>query len=114
MVVVPAVACSPTSSGAQGVSCTQDTDCGPGLQCLSESLPSEDGGCTGVGMECLLLCSTDAECVGSLGAGFECSKGPCGAGTLACQPVAPAGDGGSGADARAPSDGGAGLDGAVE
>lgn len=42
----------------------------------------------GLGMECLQPCTTTAECVASLGSGYTCSNGPCGATpTATCQPI---------------------------
>jgi len=99
--LVVAVACSPTTSGAPGISCTANADCGSGLRCLADALPA-DGGCESVGMECLEPCTTDAECTASLGAGYTCSSGPCGAAIATCQPAQPATDGGS--DASSASD----------
>jgi hypothetical protein len=110
--LVVLIACGPGSSGLQGVSCTEDRDCGSGLRCLTESLPSTDGGCTGLGKECLTLCSTDTECTTSLGPGYACSSGPCGADVPTCQALAssPEDSGGSleatvPSDATGPSDG---------
>lgn len=87
-------ASGPTSSGEQGVTCTEDSNCGSGLRCLSETLPSGDGGCYGIGSVCLLVCTTDADCAAALSLGYVCTMGPCGAAVLACQPSSAPGDGG--------------------
>src|SRR5580658_10663362 len=80
-------ACNDASSGVPGVSCTQTNNCQAGLQCLADSLP-QGGGCVGIGMECLQTCTSTAECVASLGSGYTCSNGPCGATpTATCQPI---------------------------
>jgi hypothetical protein len=80
------IACTPASSGLPYVSCTEDSDCNTGLRCLTNSLPELDGGCTGVGMECVQPCSQDSECTTTLGPGYACLKGPCGASVPICQP----------------------------
>jgi hypothetical protein len=82
------VACGPTSSGAPGISCTASSDCGSGLKCLSDTV-LEDGGCVSVGMECVMPCTTTAQCTAALGAGYACSGGPCGASIVTCQPIVP-------------------------
>jgi hypothetical protein len=78
------VACGPISSGQQGVTCDENSDCGSGLQCFSESL-AEEGGCTSIGKVCLTLCSDDSDCDKALGPGYTCSSGPCGASVPTCQ-----------------------------
>jgi hypothetical protein len=96
--LVVALACSPTTSGAPGITCTSSTQCGSGLQCLADSLPA-DGGCESVGMECLQPCSSNVECDSVLGPGYTCSQGPCGASIATCQPALQASDGGAVIDA---------------
>lgn len=95
-------ACGSDSSGLQGISCQKDSDCNPGLRCLSESLSAsffdadQDGGCESIGMVCLTTCSTDNDCNAALGPGYACLQGPCAAAVLACQPVVESADGGDG------------------
>ncbi|HSY25638.1 MAG TPA: hypothetical protein VK841_26145 [Polyangiaceae bacterium] len=81
------IACTPASSGLPYVSCTEDSDCNTGLRCLTNSLPELDGGCTSVGMECVQPCSQDSECTATLGSGYACLQGPCGASIPICQPI---------------------------
>jgi hypothetical protein len=109
--VVLVVACGPTSSGVEGVSCNQDSGCNEGLQCLSESLPGiffdaapPDGGCESIGSVCLSPCTTDADCDATLGSGYFCSGSSCGAAIPTCQPIVDVGDGG--ADAGDAAEGG--------
>jgi hypothetical protein len=69
-------ACSPKTSGLEGISCSTDSDCGAGLKCLAYSIVVDggaDGGCTSLGKICALPCATDTDC-GSLDAGFVCSS----------------------------------------
>lgn len=88
------VACGPISSGQQGVTCDANSDCGSGLQCLSESL-ADEGGCTSIGKVCLTLCTSDSDCTNALGPGYTCSSGPCGASVPTCQvPTTAPSDGG--------------------
>jgi hypothetical protein len=106
-----AIACAPVSSGLPGVSCTQSSDCGSGLQCLADSLPEDGGGCVSVGMECLKPCSSEEDCTATLGSGYFCSQGTCGASIATCQPEAEV-DAGPDADAASMSDAPATSDGA--
>jgi len=75
-------ACSPATSAQQGITCSDNSDCGPGLACL-EFAVFEDASCVAIGKECLAPCSENADCL-AMGAGFTCYG--CGA-TLACEPT---------------------------
>jgi hypothetical protein len=106
VVVVASVAgaCSPVSSGIEGVTCSSDSDCMNGLQCLTYVLPEggADGGCsTEFGLECLRPCKSNSDCSSDT-AGFVGCIAACG-GLGVCEPgvgYTPA-DAGTDADATA-------------
>jgi hypothetical protein len=75
LVIALFAACGPRTSGHEGISCQVDSDCGPGLKCLTYAVfvdGGADGGCTSLGKICALPCATDMDC-GPLDAGFVCS-----------------------------------------
>jgi hypothetical protein len=53
--------CGSTSGGAEGLSCTVDSDCFTGLECLAYMV-SADGGCASLGNQCLQPCQVDSDC----------------------------------------------------
>jgi hypothetical protein len=65
--------CSSTSGGAEGLSCSVDSDCFNGLACLPYMV-SADGGCASLGNECLQPCQADSDCATgpSIGLGLVC------------------------------------------
>jgi hypothetical protein len=65
--------CSSTSGGAEGLSCSVDSDCFNGLECLPYMV-NADGGCASLGNECLQPCQTDSDCATgpSIGLGLVC------------------------------------------
>jgi hypothetical protein len=76
--------CSPTTSGSEGVSCTEQSDCTSGLQCVPYLQINEvDGGCSILSSECLQTCATDEDCA-NVAFGFTCMT-QCG-GTPVCEP----------------------------
>jgi hypothetical protein len=94
--------CSPPP-GPPGVSCSQDSDCEVGLECLPFEVPPDsgtDGGCSSPGQECLLPCQTTPDCATG-GVGLVCFAA-CG-GTPACEP---GGYDGIPVDAEPPSEAG--------
>jgi hypothetical protein len=78
-----AAGCSPVSSGAEGVSCTEQSDCNSGLTCLPYLQINADGGCASLATACLQKCETNEDCA-NLAPGFACMTS-CG-GTFACEP----------------------------
>jgi hypothetical protein len=80
-------ACAPATSGAEGITCTTDSNCGSGLKCLSFRYVDggAEGGCSTAGQACLKPCQTNADCAPD-DAGFgECITS-CG-GQAACEPA---------------------------
>jgi hypothetical protein len=77
-----AAGCGPVTSGAQGVSCTDQSDCINGLECLP-IIQITDAGCQTLSSACQQKCTTDQDCVNS-GADFTCLT-ECG-GTPVCEP----------------------------
>lgn len=76
--------CGETTSGIEGISCTQDSDCNSGLKCLpyegfTDGGGGNDAGCASSGSECLAPCTTNADCTAA-GPGLICFAS-CGAGT---------------------------------
>src|ERR1017187_972715 len=57
-------ACSPVTSGVQGISCTTDGDCNSGLSCLTFYVAGDagDGGCSSSGRVCQQACKSDSDC----------------------------------------------------
>jgi|HubBroStandDraft_1064217.scaffolds.fasta_scaffold435884_2 hypothetical protein len=53
--------CSSPSGGAEGLSCSVDSDCFNGLECLPYMMSAE-GGCASLGNQCLQPCQTDSDC----------------------------------------------------
>jgi hypothetical protein len=78
-----AVGCGPVSSGAEGVSCTEQSDCSSGLTCLPFLQVNADGGCASLATACLQKCETDEDCA-NLMPGFACMTS-C-EGTFVCEP----------------------------
>lgn len=74
--------CSPVTSGAEGVSCTDQSDCNTGLTCLPYLQINADGGCASLATACLQKCAMNEDCVNYLG--FTCMTS-CG-GTPVCEP----------------------------
>jgi hypothetical protein len=108
--------CGPVSSGIEGVTCTQDSDCNPGLKCLAyegfaeaSAEGGDEGGvgpsCANGGNECLVPCHTNDDC-NAAAAGLICFTS-CGAsaceapGYLGVPLVEAGGDGEAGGDAEA-------------
>jgi hypothetical protein len=77
-----AAGCGNTTSGAEGISCTEQSDCSSGLTCLPY-FQADDGGCTNLGTLCLQTCANDEDCA-NLALGFVCVTA-CG-GTPVCEP----------------------------
>jgi hypothetical protein len=94
-ILLSGMACSPATSGIQGIFCTADSDCNSGLKCLEFDPPPDggtDAGCISSGKRCLTPCTTNAECANA-GPGLTCVAG-C-TGVPACVPesdVVPLGD----------------------
>jgi hypothetical protein len=87
LVSVGFVGCGPKTSGAEGITCKLDSDCGSGLACLEYAIAADgggDAGCSSLGKICARSCGGDAGC-GALDAGFVCSH-TCNAAPV-CQPV---------------------------
>ena len=78
-----AAGCGPATSGAEGVSCTEQSDCSSGLTCLPYLQVNADGGCTSLASACLQKCETNEDCV-NLPLGFACMTS-CG-GMFVCEP----------------------------
>jgi hypothetical protein len=101
--------CGPTTSGIQGIACTQDSDCNTGLSCLNSLVQGDggdDGGCTSIGSQCLEPCHSDTDCTEQ---GYFCFTA-CG-GTPACLPVVSVpGAAADASDAPADSAGDASID----
>jgi hypothetical protein len=64
LVLCLASGCGPTTSGIQGITCTADGDCNPGLKCLPYQIFGDGGACASTGRECLTPCRADADCKG--------------------------------------------------
>jgi hypothetical protein len=77
-----AAGCGPVTSGVQGVSCTDQSDCSDGLECLP-IIQITDAGCQTLSSACQQKCTTNQDCVNS-GADFTCLT-ECG-GTAVCEP----------------------------
>jgi hypothetical protein len=113
-----AAGCGPVTSGTEGVSCTQQSDCNTGLTCLPYLQINEtDGGCAALGTVCLQKCATDEDCA-NVASGFTCMTA-CG-GTPVCEPpmfyddalvVGPGSDASS-VDGANPTDAASPIDGA--
>jgi hypothetical protein len=90
--------CGPTLSGIEGIACVSDSDCNPGLQCLSYKVFADggraDAGCVSGNKACLRPCRSNADC--REGPGLTCVTF-CG-GTAACEAAS---------DVRAPEAGSA-------
>ncbi len=103
VVVVASIsaACSPATSGAEGISCNTDGDCSNGFQCLTYVLPEggADGGCGTFGLECLRPCQSNSDC-SSDPSGFVACVIACG-GLGTCEPGIPYTPADAGADADA-------------
>jgi hypothetical protein len=79
-----AAGCGTATSGAEGISCTEQSDCNTGLACLPYlQINQEDGGCMMLATSCLQKCTTDEDCA-NLALGFVCMTA-CG-GTPVCEP----------------------------
>jgi len=97
-----AAGCSPVTSGSEGVSCTEQSDCNSGLTCLPYLQVNADGGCASLATACLQKCETNEDCA-NLAPGFACMTS-CG-GAFVCEPemVLPDTDAGAVFDADAGS-----------
>jgi hypothetical protein len=82
----PQAGCDAKSSGIEGISCAQDSDCNSALRCLDFEVPSDagiDAGCTSIGKECLQPCVASTDCQAD--AGLVCFAS-CGV-AAACEPA---------------------------
>jgi hypothetical protein len=92
-----AAGCGPITSGAEGISCTDQSDCASGYLCLPY-FQIGDAGCASIGTSCLQKCATDEDCA-NLQLGFTCMTA-CG-GTFVCEPPMIFGDAAVAVDASA-------------
>lgn len=73
------LACGGTSERNAGSTCSVDTECATGLQCLAFDVHA-DGGCNTAGNACSKTCVTDVDCENlEPGANFKCFSGCTGA-----------------------------------
>jgi hypothetical protein len=65
--------CGSASGGAEGLSCSVDSDCFSDLACLPYMVTT-DGGCASLGNECLQRCQASSDCASgpSAGLGLVC------------------------------------------
>jgi hypothetical protein len=112
--ILSGTGCGQTTSGVEGITCESDSDCNSGLKCLPYEVFADggdggggDAGCVADGNECLMPCTTNADCA-SVGAGVVCLTS-CG-GTSACEAASDLGLGGDGGEDGEAGETGAGPD----
>lgn len=75
-----ASSCDSSGAGIEGVACSTDGDCNPGLKCLPYQ-GFGDAGCASAGMQCLAPCTSDTDCKAQ-GPGLVCFTS---CGSAACE-----------------------------
>jgi hypothetical protein len=97
-----AAGCGPVTSGAEGISCTDQSDCASGYTCLPYiQIDPEGGACATLSTLCLQKCTTDEDCA-NLALGFTCMTA-CG-GTPVCELPMNAPDASGAVEAAVPLD----------